>query len=135
MCKRPGWPGDRKTTPQPISAVDSLQQKIARLEKELEEAKQEKLKIQRDLLLVPSIHRRMKAGCIGEFTITTQQVCPECWNRDEEDRDEECEFCDNKSDEHCLVDVEVDVPWTTQKEIFKRMCHFKFEALKNGEDD
>jgi len=27
------------------------------------------------ILIDPSIHPRMKAGCIGEFTVSTQQVC------------------------------------------------------------
>lgn len=113
--------------------IFSLKQEVTKLKRDLANSKRTNIQAQLDVLEDSEIYPAMKAGCIGEFAVTTQQVCPECWNRDEEDRDEICEFCGNKSDEYCLIDVEVVVPWSTQKEIFKMMCKYKALAIKQGE--
>jgi hypothetical protein len=88
------------------------------------------------ILIDPSIHPRMKAGCIGEFTVSTQQGCPVCWDKDWNDASEEdCEFCNNESDENGMSELLVDIPWTTQKEIFKRMCYFKYQAMIEDDEE
>lgn len=58
-----------------------------------------------------------KAGCLGEFTVTVSHVCPECWHNGWK---QDCEICGGKSDEETnCYDVEHDIPWTTQKDIWK----------------
>lgn len=108
----------------------ALELKVEQLEQQLATARQD---ILREVLIEPSIHPSMKAGCAGEFTIDIQVVCPECWNREWDD-DEACEFCNNQSDEHSLVDNTVVVPWDTQKEIFKMMSRFKYQALQESNE-
>lgn len=68
-----------------------------------------------------------KAGCIGDFSVTTVQTCPECWR----EQDDYCELCNGETDENGHSDLEVVVPWTTQKEIFSRMLDFKQEYHAN----
>ncbi len=64
-----------------------------------------------------------KAGCIGDFSVTTVQTCPECWR----EQDDECELCDGETDESGHSELEVVIPWTTQKDIFKVMLNFNYD--------
>jgi hypothetical protein len=109
---------------------------------EIEAVKAHKDKIKadavRDAFLEAKIPSRAKAGCIGEFSINIEngQVCPECyWNEDSP----ECEICHGESIDG-LSDLTVDIPWMTQKEIFKSFCKFaaqdyanKLEATKENQ--
>lgn len=68
-----------------------------------------------------------KAGCIGEFTMTSVQTCPECWQK----QDDDCELCNGATDENGQGEIELDIPWTDQKDIFKAMLEFKHEYYIN----
>lgn len=64
-----------------------------------------------------------KAGCLGEFTVTVSHVCPECWHNG---WSQDCEICGGKSDEETnCYDVEHDIPWTTQKDIWKAINSYE----------
>lgn len=74
-----------------------------------------------------------KAGCIGEFSVHVENggVCPECYNGHYDDEiDVECEICRGKS-VGGLYDVSHDIPWTTQKEIFKAFCKYAAQDYAN----
>jgi len=68
-----------------------------------------------------------KAGCIGEFSMTTFQTCPECWQEQHDD----CDLCNGETDENGRGDMKLDIPWTIQKDIFKAMLDFKHEYHAN----
>lgn len=69
------------------------------------------------------IPKEAKVGCIGEFTVTVSHVCPECWHNGWK---QDCEICGGKSDEETnCYDVEHDIPWTTQKDIWKAINSYE----------
>ncbi|MBX2849179.1 MAG: hypothetical protein KTR16_12710 [Acidiferrobacterales bacterium] len=70
-----------------------------------------------------------KAACIGEhsFIIEDGRVCPECYNNGD---DEDCEMCNGESI-NGLSDLKVNIPWTTQKEIFQAFCKCAEEEYAN----
>ena len=58
-----------------------------------------------------------KYSCIGEFSVRTSQICPNCWQ--DEDNDE-CEFCAGKAvNGYVLHDTKI--PWTTMKAIYYKI--------------
>lgn len=65
------------------------------------------------------VPRSGKAGCIGAFELTVEKAncCPQCWH----EKDENCELCDGETDENGLGNLEVQVPWHLQKQIWLRM--------------
>lgn len=65
-----------------------------------------------------SLSPKSKAGCIGEFKVDYQDVCPTCWN---DGHNPVCDICRGESDEDGYIDTSKGIPWDTQKEIFKRM--------------
>jgi hypothetical protein len=76
---------------------------------------------------------KSKAGCIGEFDIEVEQICPQCF----EEYSVDCDMCNGESDEAGRSTYFKPVPWDTQKEIFKRMLsnakEYAIEQLKEGE--
>ena len=62
----------------------------------------------------PVITNEMKAECMGEFEFTIEAECGECIDVGE---DEDCEVCQGG----IVYERKVTVPWTTCKEIYKRM--------------
>lgn len=65
-----------------------------------------------------------KCRTIGEFSVHVEGggVCPNCYaGYNCEDVDEDCEICGGES-VGGLYDVDYDIPWITQKEIFKAFC-------------
>ena len=109
--------------------ISSLENEVADLKQQLALAQKSKLEAQLELLEDPVIDPHMRAGCIGEFSVTVTQICPDCWSADEGDTSY-CDLCDNAADEFAEYETEVDISWTIQKLIFKRMCKFKAESLK-----
>lgn len=81
-----------------------------------------------------SISPKSKAGCIGEFKVDYQDVCPTCWNGG---HNHVCDICRGESDEDGYIDTFKDIPWDTQKEIFKRMLsnakEYAIEQLQEQE--
>lgn len=63
----------------------------------------------------PLVTSEMKAECIGEFSITEQLTCTSC-SYDEAQPD--CEVCGGE----VTYDQKFTIPWTTCKEIYKRMA-------------
>jgi len=59
----------------------------------------------------PVVTTEMKVDCMGEFKITVQTVCLVCMG-------EGCDSCDGSGG--CEQDF--DIPWTTMKDIYKRMA-------------
>lgn len=59
----------------------------------------------------PLILNEMKAECIGEFTVSIDIPCTEC------DYDINCAVCGGDGE----YDHTVDIPWTTVKDIYKKM--------------
>lgn len=117
-----------------VEQVATLEQRVEELERQLKQAQQDKLKIQVDTLTNPTIYPSMKAGCIGEVTFPVPMTCPECYaNSDDEelDPDLDCQDCHGE----ILYSHHVEVPWTTQKEIFKMMCKYKAIALEQERNE
>lgn len=70
------------------------------------------------------LHPRMKAGCIGEFTVTAKSGCSACHFHSP---DESCEVCGGDIE----YEFEVDIPWDTQKQIWKKMNALYADSLRN----
>ena len=75
----------------------------------------------------PVITNEMKAECMGEFEFTIEAECGECIDVGE---DEDCEVCQGG----IVYERKVTVPWTTCKEIYKRMtkCAPKAQGVPEG---
>lgn len=88
----------------------------------LEEQNKIKAEAVREAFESAKIPTRSKAGCIGEFAVHVKNgsVCPECYGHED---DPECEICHGESIDG-LSDLSVDIPWMTQKEIFKAFCKY-----------
>ena len=73
----------------------------------------------------PVVEASMKAGCIGEFSFAVKGagICPVCA---EDGLDRDCETCNGDY----VVDLSVEVPWDIQKAIFKSMCKYKADAIR-----
>lgn len=89
--------------------LSNLADQNRRLREELDSYKQGK------------VHPRMKAGCIGEFELSVETVCPHCYAGEPDD---DCEVCHGAT-EYTVRHV---IPWDTQKDIFRAMCKFKAEG-------
>lgn len=59
------------------------------------------------------IPENAKSKMIGEFEISHTETCSGCYY---DEPDEECEVCGGEVD----YQVSIDVPWTIQKDIFKK---------------
>lgn len=70
---------------------------------------------------------KVKAGCIGEFDIEVEQVCPQCF----EEHSEDCDMCYGNSDENGYSTYQKPVPWDMQKDIFKMFVGFAIESMED----
>lgn len=68
----------------------------------------------------------MKADAIGEFYVACQQNCPQCTDLDESD--DECVICGGE----VTFDLYVPIPWTTMKDIYKRMHEKRVEEMERS---
>jgi hypothetical protein len=58
----------------------------------------------------PQINEKMKAKCMGEFSVKSHERCQDCEGRG-------CHGCAGEGEIICRINV----PWTVMKEIYKRM--------------
>jgi hypothetical protein len=59
---------------------------------------------------VPMISEKMKAECMGEFSVKSHERCQDCEGRG-------CHGCAGKGE----IILRVNVPWAVMKDIYKRM--------------
>ena len=55
-----------------------------------------------------------KCSCIGEFSVSTEQICPNCYQNGDND---ECELCEGQG----YVYHDIQIPWTTIKDIYYKI--------------
>jgi len=58
----------------------------------------------------PQISEKMKAECMGEFSVKSHELCQDCEGRG-------CHGCAGEGE----IILRINVPWTVMKEIYKRM--------------
>ena len=63
----------------------------------------------------PQITNQMKAECMGEFELETQQTCSACYY---DEPDENCEVCGGT----VSYVQSYQIPWDTMKDIYKMMA-------------
>lgn len=109
--------------------INQLHSRVDQTERENAELRARLDMIEHFFLKRSAVEPNMKAGCVGEFEFSIEDgnVCPECWNNG---HNPNCEFCAGKTNESGYSDLQVSVPWTTQKDIFKRMWAYKAAAFK-----
>jgi len=69
------------------------------------------------------ISNRMKAECIGEFSMNIEKSCSACYYGEPQP---ECEVCAGEID---YIDTHM-IPWDTMKDIYKKMFNIYLEEQK-----